>query len=216
MTYYSYSNNYSTSNSCTSSTNTNTSTTTYSPYGTCSYTSPFNYTGFFNYNNSFSDIFSFLTGQVSGSTNTSVSTQCDSTTSSTSTTSYTKDGSYSKCGTTTSSTPLPAGTATVYYDANNADKDVVQIRNSNGTWQPLTTGTEMGAINSSDIRVYNQTQNTYVYGNGSGAKISTNADGSVSITFEDRYGTCKNDKDYNDVVVTISTSDSSSFSDTTS
>lgn len=201
MTYF-YFSNYKYPTTTTNTSPTTSTTTNSTTSNTCG--STFNSTSPYSYSGSLTGLFSWYSGQVSGSTNTSYYSKdsCSS--------DYSRDYTYNKTctsgTTTTTPTPLPAGIFTVYYDPNNADTDVVQYKDSNGQWQTLASGTDLGTLNTSDLRLYNKSKNTYVAGDSLGVRIGTDANGNTTLSFEDRYGTCYNDKDYNDVVVTITPS----------
>ncbi|WP_020393948.1 hypothetical protein [Thiolinea disciformis] len=95
-----------------------------------------------------------------------------------------------------------------------ADNNVVQYKNANGEWSRLVPGISVSGLSPDNIRLFNQTQGSYIMGNSSGAVVARNSDGSLSISFEDRHGSrAENDGDYNDVVVTLGMSSSTGSRD---
>ena len=95
-----------------------------------------------------------------------------------------------------------------------ADNNVVQYKNANGEWNRLVPGISVSGLSPDNIRLFNQTQGSYVMGNSNGAVVSRNSDGSLNISFEDRHGSrAENDGDYNDVVVTLGMSTSTGSRD---
>lgn len=145
--------------------------------------------GGFSLLNSFTNLFSGFTGSISSNLPT---------------TSQTYPNTYPAINTSGTNTTLSGGLLNINYSRDNADCNVLQVRNTSGQWCNVTSGQNLSTISTADMRLYNQTQGTYVNANSAGAKVSQDAYGNTTIAFEDRYGTCKSDNDYNDVTVTIS------------
>ncbi|MEN9434032.1 MAG: hypothetical protein RLZZ422_1621 [Pseudomonadota bacterium] len=142
------------------------------------------------------------TGTSTSTTGTGTSTSTTGTGTSTSTT-----GASTSTNSNSNTTSASAVKVDVQFNASNGDRNLVQYRDSSGQWRNLDTSVTFGSLEAKNIRLFNQTQNTYIAGDSAGAKVTTGANGQVTINFEDRFNSrAYNDNDYNDVKVTINAS----------
>jgi hypothetical protein len=144
------------------------------------------------------------TGTSTSTTGTGTSTSTTGTGTSTSTTGT---GTSTSTNSNSNTTSASAVKVDVQFNASNGDRNLVQYRDSSGQWRNLDTSVTFGSLEAKNIRLFNQTQNTYIAGDSAGAKVTTGANGQVTINFEDRFNSrAYNDNDYNDVKVTINAS----------